>query len=200
MSEFNAGQRASAVEAEVARIKDIEEQCGIERASLAQMLEALKRLAAQREWWSEANYPAPEPGVRHARYLIREDADRGYALYLNVMRRGNRTPIHNHTTWACIAAVEGGEHNYLYRRVDDGARPGYAEVVEDGVVLVQPGGGVALLPDDIHAVEIRDDAIIRHLHMYGRALETLSERVAYDPAAGTYKKMDIGVATRRARG
>lgn len=198
MSSVNSAQRTAAVEAEVARIKDIVAKDGIERASLAQVLDALKRLAAERELWGEENYPPPEPGVRHARYLIREDADRGYALYLNVMRRGNRTPIHNHTTWACIAAVEGGEHNYLYRRLDDGATPGYAEVVEDGVVLVQPGGGVALMPDDIHAVEIRDDEMIRHLHMYGRALETLSERVAFDPAARTYKKMDIGVQTRRA--
>ena len=197
MKSTHSAQRAAAVEAEVAQVKRIVAKSGIDRAVLAQILEALKRLAARSEFWGDADYPEPEPGVRHARYLIREDADRGYALYLNVMRRGNRTPIHNHTTWACIAAVEGGEHNYLYRRIDDGATPGHAEVVEDGVVLVQPGGGVALMPDDIHAVEIQDDEIIRHLHMYGRALETLSERVAYDPAAKTYKKMDIGVQTRR---
>ena len=198
MSTRNSGQRASLVEAELARIKEIVANSELDRAALAQMLEPLKRLAAWRGLWGEADYPPPEPGVRHARYLIREDADRGYALYLNVMRRGNRTPIHNHTTWACIAAVEGREHNYLYRRMDDGATPGYAEVAEDGVVMVQPGGGIALMPDDIHAVEIRDDEIIRHLHLYGRALETLSERVAFDPAARTCKKMGIGVQTRRA--
>jgi predicted metal-dependent enzyme (double-stranded beta helix superfamily) len=197
MSKVSAEQRQSAVEAEIARIRAIAAKSGPDRAALAQVLEVLKRLAARRELWNEADYPPPEPGERQARYLIREDADRGYALYLNIMRRGKRTPIHNHTTWACIAAVEGAEHNTLYRRLDDGATPGYAEVVEDSVMVVQPGGGVALMPDDIHAVEIRDDEIIRHLHLYGLALETLSGRVAFDPAAKTYGKMDIGVKSRR---
>jgi predicted metal-dependent enzyme (double-stranded beta helix superfamily) len=198
MSKLSAAQREAAVEAEVARIREIAAKSGPDRAALAQVLEALKRLAARRDLWNEVDYPPPEAGERQARYLIREDADRGYALYLNVMRRGKRTPIHNHTTWACIAAVEGAEHNTLYRRLDDGATPGHAEVVEDGVVLVRAGGGIALMPDDIHAVEIRDDEIIRHLHLYGRALETLSERVAYDPASGTYSKMEIGVTSRHA--
>lgn len=181
----------------VARSKLQIDQSGLSQETLGGILQQLRALAAKTLIWSTDDFPEPEEGVQQARYLIREDADRTFALYLNVMRPGKRIPPHNHTTWACIAAVEGCETNYIYERLDDGSVPGHAELKQVAEVRVEPGRGIALMPDDIHSVHIGGEKIIRHLHFYGNALETLQDRLVFNMAENLVATMDIGVSTRR---
>ena len=189
-------QTGAAVERTLSLVRDVLGEIPV-RGELETARDALIALAAQRELWVTDEFPAPVGDERQARYLIAQDHPDGLTLYLNVMRPGKQIPPHNHTTWACIAAVEGGETNTIYERTDDGSRPGVAEIHVSKVIEVEPGTGIALMPDDIHSVLIGGDQTIRHLHMYGRPLENLDRRLTFDPEKKTCRIMDIGVKTRR---
>lgn len=167
-----------------------------DREVLNTIRQRVQDLAARRDLWSEADFAPPEGEERQARYLIGQENPEGITLYLNVMRPGKKIPPHDHTTWACVAAVEGSEINTLFERQDDGSREGHAKLAAVKEIDLAPGTSVALMPDDIHSVEIRGEQIIRHLHFYGRPLETLTERKAFDLENESYKIMPVGVKTR----
>jgi hypothetical protein len=58
-------------------------------------------------------------------------------------------------------------------------------------IRVEPGTGLALMPDDIHAIANESETIVRHLHFYGRALDTLTERLAFDLKKQSCKIMPL---------
>jgi predicted metal-dependent enzyme (double-stranded beta helix superfamily) len=170
--------RTAAVAATVDRIRAIESRLGVTRESLAAIMAELEALAAQESLFPEAEFPPPPPGEKGSRrYLLHEDPDGRFALYLNALNPGNETRPHDHTTWAVVVAVEGEELNRIYARTERGL-----EVVRE--VVVKPGTGIALMPEDIHSIHTQGTGPTRHLHMYGLALERLDQRMAYDPATG----------------
>ena len=170
--------RAAAVAATVDRIRGIEARMGVTREALDAIMAELQALAAQESLFPSAEFPPPPAGEKGSRrYLLHEDPGGRFALYLNALNPGNETRPHDHTTWAVVVAVDGEELNKVYARRDGGL-----EVVRE--VVVKPGTGIALMPEDIHSIHTQGTVPTRHLHMYGLALEKLDNRMAYDPATG----------------
>ena len=178
--------RAAAVAATMDQIKEIEREQGVTRPSLDSMKAEMLRLAGNEALFPASEFPPPPQGEQGARrYLLQEDPDGRFAIYLLSINPGNSTKPHDHTTWAVVVAVEGQELNRVYRRTDDGSAEGRASLTLEREVMVEPGRGIALMPDDIHSIHTSGGQSTRHLHVYGLALERLDDRKGYDPETGT---------------
>ncbi len=184
--EIQAARRRTAVNETLNEIRAILGAEALSRSLLERVARRLAQLARREELFSARDFPLPaESEATAARYRLNEsDGDDDLALYLNVLLPGKKTLPHNHTTWAAIVAVEGRELNRLYERRDDFSQPDRADLRLLREVVVEPGTPIAFLPEDIHSIHVTGQHPTRHLHLYGRPLETLISRVAIDPDTG----------------
>jgi predicted metal-dependent enzyme (double-stranded beta helix superfamily) len=178
--------RSRAVAMAVARAREAEREEGVSQAALGRIKQGLLDLAAEKHLFPFSDFPPSKSGDSIL-YRLSEDQDHRFALYLSSAWPGKGTVPHNHTTWAVIVAIAGEEHNRLYERVDDGSVPGRGEVRQTSAFVVRPGTGISFLPDEIHSIHVMGDEPTLHLHMYGRGLEQLTERIGFDVENGTYR-------------
>ena len=177
--------RAAAIASTIDRIRAIEATEGVTRPALEKIRAELLALAAQEHLFPSATFPPPPNGEKGSnRYLLQQDPGNRFALYMNALNPGNATKPHDHTTWAVVVAVDGQELNQVYERTDDGSDPDKASLRVREEILVEPGRGICLMPEDIHSIHTTGDRPTRHLHMYGLALEKLDNRKGYDPETG----------------
>lgn len=153
----------------------------------SEMIQAVRplalRLAAERSWVQPEFYTCDETqgfGV----HLLHEEADHSLAVFAIAWLPGRGAPPHDHGTWAVVAGVDGPELNTFWKRVDDGSRPGYAEIVKVGEKTFGEGEVVSLLPTAIHSVTNQTDAVTLSLHVYGRHINHTG-RSTFDPEART---------------
>lgn len=191
-------QRSSDVNTLLENVRSLAEPVKVSSENLEKIKDMLVGIADKNEYWCEEEFPAPADGKVQTRYLISQDDDDSYALYLNVMHTGKVAPPHNHTTWACIGAVEGEEYNYRFEpEVEGPLVPGERVIHQTETIVVKPGQGIGLLADDIHSIAIHEGTSTRHLHLYGRGLETLDKRLMWDSELKTCKVFVMDVKTTK---
>jgi predicted metal-dependent enzyme (double-stranded beta helix superfamily) len=139
----------------------------------------MRRLALAKEWLQPHHYECDgEQGF--GVHLLHEELDHTLAIFAIAWLPGRGAPPHNHGTWAVVAGVDGPEKNTFWKRLDDGSRPGYAEIISEGERLFGPGEVVSFLPDDIHSVMNESEQVTVSLHLYGKHLN-YTGRSQFDP-------------------
>ena len=83
---------------------------------------------------------------------------------------GRGAPPHNHGTWAVVVGVEGEELNVFWKRLDDGSKPGYADLRPFGEKRCCPGDVMMMPSGTIHEVRNETDRVSLSFHVYGRPL------------------------------
>lgn len=179
-------ERQALVQETVASVVRLFEGRTLDRALLSEASGLLQRLAAASELFPLSEFPAParDSGTTSCRYLLSEQPDQQFALYINAINPGKTTQPHNHGTWAVIVALSGEELNRIYRRTDDQQDPTHASLQLEREVVVRPGNPIEFMPDDIHSIHVHGDQTVRHLHFYGQALETLRDRLGFELETG----------------
>jgi len=176
-------QRAQAVGELIARVKAIETAGGVTRASLDRIKNELIALASRTELFPPPHF-ANAPGRAGTIYHLAEDLDGRFALYGSAGMPGKAQPPHNHTTWASIAGVYGDEHNVFYDILDRDAVPGEGGLRRTHELTIRRGSACAMLPDDFHTIEVTSKDESLHLHLYGKTLEDLPDRITFATSKG----------------
>ncbi|HAQ44350.1 MAG TPA: cysteine dioxygenase [Acidimicrobiaceae bacterium] len=157
---------------------------GITRESVEQIRIRLIELANQRDLFPWDDFPPEESGDGSTLYLISQDDDHRFALYVQSVAERTEAPPHDHLTWACIVGLEGEEVNRKYKRA---AGHGPPEVSEEFVV--KRGTGIGFLPDDVHSIKVTGGSL--NFHCYGHDLLDLPARNYWDEKSRQWKTMKV---------
>ena len=149
------------------------------REIVARVRPLVRGLALAGTWLQPQHYQC-DAALGFGVHLLHEPAYPTLAGRAGSWLPGRGAPPHNHGTWAVVAGVDGPERNVFWKRLDDGSRPGYAEIVEQGAKVFGPGDVVTFMPDSIHSVVNETDAVTVSLHVYGTHVN-YTTRSQYDP-------------------
>jgi predicted metal-dependent enzyme (double-stranded beta helix superfamily) len=164
-------------------LKRIAAESGDEGEIFERLGPLAQRLALDKGWLEARHYEI-DPAVGYGSFLLHEEADHGLAVFVASWAPGRGVVPHDHGTWAVVAGVEGVERNVRYKRLDDRATSGHAELAVKAEMTAGPGELICMRSGGIHSVHNDGDAVSVSLHTYGRHLND-TNRSQFDLEAKT---------------
>jgi predicted metal-dependent enzyme (double-stranded beta helix superfamily) len=182
-----ANKRQAACKTLLRQVQVIVAKEGITPSALHAIKLKLTALGQRSALFPLTDFAMPEAeGCNHI--LEVEDND-GRGLYLTIGLPGKEAAPHAHGIWCVNAAISGQERHMLWRRTDDGSKPGCATVAKIGEVMVEPGNGFAMADHDIHSTEVVGEQPAIGLALYGYALARFPSVVWYHPEFSSVRPM-----------
>ena len=155
-----------------------------ERELLVRVTTLARRAAAHRREWLRPEMCIPDEAQGFGICVLHEEGDHDLAVFVASWLPNRGTPPHDHGTWAVVVGLEGVERNTFWRRMDNGSRPGRAEILKVRESVFCAGDVVAMPTGAIHSVWNDGDRVAASLHIYGRHVN-YTQRSRFDPATGT---------------
>jgi predicted metal-dependent enzyme (double-stranded beta helix superfamily) len=163
-----------------------------DKGILRRMVPLARKFAADPSWRDRKFYEAdPEQGMGF--HLLHEEPDHTLAVFAICWLPGRGVGPHNHKSWSIVVGVDGAETNTFWKRLDDGTRPGHAELERAAERPIGEGEVVALDGEEIHSVQNVGDTVSLSLHVYGKHLNH-SGRSLFDPEKQTEERLIVRIA------
>src|ERR671924_1009386 len=118
--------------------------------------------------WLHADFRQPVAG-KFVQYAIYRAEDASLSVMAMVVPPGVATPVHDHRAWGLVGVYQGRQREKVYRRVDDGSRPDFADLQQVAENILSPGDITTLLPPegDIHMIETISPEPSISIHVLG---------------------------------
>lgn len=165
----------------------VDHHAGDEAPVLEQGRQLLAALVREDDWLPE-QYAQAHPQY-YQQYALHVDPQERFSVVSFVWGPGQKTPIHNHTVWALIGMLRGGE------KAEDFQANGPGEPMTAlGSAQLEPGTVESLRPTtgDTHRVSnLLEDRVSISVHVYGGNIGRISRHV-FDAQTGTPKPFVSG--------
>ena len=181
------GQRYT-IEQCIADVKATLGTKGVTEEGLEEIGSHLRRLTSRDDLLGEV-----EQAMLHGQVAFRrlhKEPD-GLTLMLARFPTEEATPVHNHGTWAVLCPYRGRDRYEGWRRLDDGTKPGFAQVEKAFERILEPGDVVYWFdpPHDIHRQQGVGEAAWE-LILMGRDFSTIP-RLYFDPESNTVRERAV---------
>ena len=165
----------------------VDDSSGDETQVLSKGRQLLAELVGRDDWLPD-RYAQPDPQY-YQQYMLYADPEDRFSVVSFVWGPGQKTPIHNHTVWALIGMLRGGERAESF----EVGLPGQP-MLSLGIQELNPGTVESLSPrvGDTHRVSNKfEDRVSISVHVYGGNIGRISRHV-FDPETSTRKTFISG--------